>query len=117
MYRYGTIRSCSEPWADFWFCMRARSYRDDEERAKAIRDHYREKERKRYYVPGARSSEDVWEARAEKLRPGEAFAEAVEERAVPEGMTDDGWRAAEMERRRKIRREFGIKDDPDVGPQ
>lgn len=90
--------------------MRTRSYRDEEEKARAIRDYYREKERRKYYVPGAKSSEDVWEARKVKVRPGEAFAEQVEARAVPEGMTDDEWRASEIERRRRIRREYGIED-------
>jgi hypothetical protein len=26
LYRYGNIRSCSENWRDFWFCMRTKSY-------------------------------------------------------------------------------------------
>jgi hypothetical protein len=26
LYRYGGIRSCSENWKDFWFCMRTKSY-------------------------------------------------------------------------------------------
>jgi hypothetical protein len=26
LYRYGGIRSCSENWKDFWFCMRMKSY-------------------------------------------------------------------------------------------
>ena len=26
LYRYGTIRSCSENWKDFWFCMRTKGY-------------------------------------------------------------------------------------------
>ncbi len=30
LYRYGGIRSCSENWRDFWFCMRMKSYKDKE---------------------------------------------------------------------------------------
>jgi hypothetical protein len=30
LYRYGGIRSCSENWSDFWFCMRMKSYHDAE---------------------------------------------------------------------------------------
>lgn len=30
LYRYGGIRSCSENWKDFWFCMKTKSYKDDE---------------------------------------------------------------------------------------
>jgi hypothetical protein len=26
LYRYGGIRSCSQHWNDFWFCMRMKSY-------------------------------------------------------------------------------------------
>jgi hypothetical protein len=29
LYRYGGIRSCSENWKDFWFCMRTKSYTPD----------------------------------------------------------------------------------------
>lgn len=62
-YRYGTLRSCSDRWDDFWFCMRTRGY-SDEQRAKEITRHFAQKET-RYRV--APSSEDVWEQR----RPGE----------------------------------------------
>ncbi|KAH7036743.1 hypothetical protein B0J12DRAFT_677897 [Macrophomina phaseolina] len=63
VYRYGTLRSCSDNWADFWFCMRIKSY-GDAEKAKLISEHYRQKEAK--YRKGP-SSEDVWAER----KPGE----------------------------------------------
>ncbi|RDW74981.1 hypothetical protein BP6252_06123 [Coleophoma cylindrospora] len=92
LYRYGTVRSCSENWNDFWFCMRVRT-RGDEEKESLIKDHYRERERRRYgrgdgavrvedgrplrqnedgAVP--RSSEDIWKSREQKMEWGEAFS-------------------------------------------
>ncbi|KAK7547665.1 hypothetical protein IWX49DRAFT_578859 [Phyllosticta citricarpa] len=62
-YRFGTLRSCSDRWDDFWFCMRTRGYGDDE-RAKAITAHFAAKEKRYREMP---SSEDIWEQR----RPGE----------------------------------------------
>ncbi|KAF3483547.1 uncharacterized protein GIQ15_02871 [Arthroderma uncinatum] len=64
VYRYGELRSCSEHWSDFWFCMRSKSL-PDEEREKAISDRYRRKSIK--YKTGP-SSEDVWELRKEPVR-------------------------------------------------
>ncbi|KAL1624791.1 hypothetical protein SLS56_007591 [Neofusicoccum ribis] len=63
IYRYGTLRSCSENWSDFWFCMRTKSY-GKVEKAKVVGEHYRQKEAKYHTGP---SSEDVWEER----KPGE----------------------------------------------
>lgn len=63
VYRYGSLRSCSDNWADFWFCMRVKSY-GEPEKSKVISEHYRQKETK--YSKGP-SSEDVWEER----KPGE----------------------------------------------
>ncbi|OAX85035.1 hypothetical protein ACJ72_00595 [Emergomyces africanus] len=64
VYRYGELRSCSEHWSDFWFCMRTRSY-SDEEKAKMISNRYRKKAVK--YKTGP-SSEDVWDVRTEPVR-------------------------------------------------
>ncbi|KAL2362177.1 hypothetical protein RJZ56_004920 [Blastomyces dermatitidis] len=64
VYRYGELRSCSEHWSDFWFCMRTRSY-SEEEKAKMISDRYRKKAVK--YKTGP-SSEDVWDVRTEPVR-------------------------------------------------
>ncbi|KAF9779967.1 hypothetical protein IL306_000759 [Fusarium sp. DS 682] len=78
VYRYGEMRSCSEHWDDFWFCMRTKSYAP-EMREKAIRDYYRAKEFTKY-GPGKPSSEDVWESREEKVPEGTVFNEPVEPR-------------------------------------
>ncbi|EFR03383.1 hypothetical protein MGYG_06382 [Nannizzia gypsea CBS 118893] len=63
VYRYGELRSCSEHWSDFWFCMRSKSL-SDEEREKAISDRYRRKAIK--YKTGP-SSEDIWDLRKEPV--------------------------------------------------
>lgn len=71
VYRSGGLRSCSELWEDFWFCMRIKSY-GPELKKEAIKEWYREKEREKYDGPGKRSSEDVWESRDQKVE-GEVF--------------------------------------------
>ncbi|KAM0564562.1 hypothetical protein ACHAPJ_000776 [Fusarium lateritium] len=76
VYRYGEMRSCSEQWDDFWFCMRTKGY-SAEQREKAIREHYRAKEFAKY-GPGKPSSEDVWESRKDKLPVGTTFNETIE---------------------------------------
>ncbi|KAJ4271620.1 hypothetical protein NW762_000325 [Fusarium torreyae] len=76
VYRYGEMRSCSEHWDDFWFCMRTKGY-SAEQREKAIREHYRAKEFTKY-GPGKPSSEDVWESREDKLPVGTTFNEPIE---------------------------------------
>ncbi|KAL1985537.1 hypothetical protein VTN96DRAFT_7757 [Rasamsonia emersonii] len=64
IYRYGELRSCSEHWKNFWFCMKSKAY-PDEQRKEMIRDHYRKKAIK--YKTGP-SSEDVWEVRTEPVK-------------------------------------------------
>jgi hypothetical protein len=32
LYRYGGVRSCSENWSDFWFCMKAKSAGGNEQK-------------------------------------------------------------------------------------
>jgi hypothetical protein len=64
VYRYGTFRSCSNHWQDFWLCLRTRNW-DEKDRKKAIQNHYRQKAVK--YKTGP-SSEDVWEVRTEPAR-------------------------------------------------
>lgn len=96
IYRAGTVRTCSQHWDDFWFCMRTRAYSGPVKEA-AIRDHYRRREWARY-GPGQPSSTDVWESRDEKVRPGEAFQERYE----PPEISDEEWRLAEVERRRQV---------------
>lgn len=86
VYRYGELRSCSEHWDNFWLCMRTRSYGDNE-RKKAIRDHYRKKTIK--YRTGP-SSEDVWDMRREPVRgafQGDFFALEREMKAEEEAGT------------------------------
>jgi Protein of unknown function (DUF3128) len=64
VYRYGTFRSCSNHWQDFWLCMRTRRW-DKQDRERAIADHYRKKIIK--YKNGP-SSEDVWQMRTEPVK-------------------------------------------------
>ncbi len=80
VYRYGTFRSCSNHWQDFWLCMRTRQW-EKEDRERAIADHYRKKSIK--YKQGP-SSEDVWEMRTEPVK--DAFQGDLEalEREVAE---------------------------------
>ncbi|KAI9747856.1 MAG: hypothetical protein M1815_003833 [Lichina confinis] len=63
VYRYGTLKDCSEHWGAFWFCMRNKSYKDAERRRR-VRSHYHQRAAK--YKTGP-SSEDIWEARTEPL--------------------------------------------------
>ncbi|KAI1262372.1 hypothetical protein F5Y18DRAFT_430269 [Xylariaceae sp. FL1019] len=95
VYRSGGIRSCSEQWDDFWFCMRTRVY-TGEMKENAIRDYYRKKEIAKY-GEGMPKSTDIWEARTERLEG--AFQERYE---LPD-MSDTEWRRQDLERRRKIR--------------
>ncbi|KAF2398407.1 hypothetical protein EJ06DRAFT_532159 [Trichodelitschia bisporula] len=64
VYRYGTMRSCSEHWAQFWFCMRTRG-RNAERKAELIEDFYRKKNERLVSGP---SSNDVWEERTERVQ-------------------------------------------------
>lgn len=76
VYRYGAMRSCSDQWDDFWFCMRTKSY-SGEMREKMIRAHYRNREYAKY-GPGKPSSEDIWESRSEKVEPGTVMADKID---------------------------------------
>lgn len=62
-YRYGSVRSCSHLWSDFWFCMRTRGHPDNVKRSE-FRERYREKEVELLSGP---NSEDIWEERAEPV--------------------------------------------------
>lgn len=73
VYRYGSFRSCSNHWDDFWLCMRTRNW-DEKDRAKAIKEHYRKKAIK--YKTGP-SSENIWEVRTEPVK--DAFQDNLEE--------------------------------------
>lgn len=105
VYRYGAVRSCSELWDDFWFCMRTKSF-SAEMRAQEIKAHFRVREHDKYYAPGKPSSEDVWESREEKVAPGTAFRATFDDPRED----DTEWRLQEMERRRRIRDQTFGKD-------
>ncbi|KAM7220850.1 Protein of unknown function (DUF3128) domain containing protein [Rhypophila decipiens] len=105
VYRYGEMRTCSELWDDFWFCMRTKNY-SPEGKAEAIKEHYRAKEEKKY-GGGKPSSEDIWESREERVDVGTAF-----KKAFPPPVEDDAaFRKSEAERRRRIRRELGLETE------
>ncbi|APA07893.1 hypothetical protein SS1G_00495 [Sclerotinia sclerotiorum 1980 UF-70] len=100
LYRYGTARDCSDTWSDFWFCMKTRTYGDNE-KAKLIKARWMEKEKRKYGDPEdknkelGKSSEDVWKGREQRLEWGEAFC--VKE---PKWTgSDDEWRKMEKEHR------------------
>ncbi|KAI8935313.1 hypothetical protein NX059_007899 [Plenodomus lindquistii] len=58
LYRYGQLRSCSDHWNDFWFCMRTKnSYSGRDVKERMVQDRYREKEVQLMSGP---NSEDVW---------------------------------------------------------
>lgn len=63
VYRYGSFRSCSNHWDDFFLCMRVRNWKK-EDRQRAIQEHHRKKAVKWKTGP---SSEDIWEVRTEPV--------------------------------------------------
>ncbi|KAI0137423.1 hypothetical protein BJ170DRAFT_60556 [Xylariales sp. AK1849] len=96
VFRQGEVRSCSEPWNDFWFCMRTRAM-TGRVKEEAVREYYRGKERARY-GPGMPSSKDVWESREEKVPVGSAFSLP----APNPDVSDEEWYALEIVRRRTV---------------
>ncbi|KAI0190344.1 hypothetical protein F4808DRAFT_444659 [Astrocystis sublimbata] len=98
VYRSGTVRSCSEQWDDFWFCMRTRAY-SGPVKEEAIKDYYRQKELAKYGA-GQPNSTDIWEARTERLPEGSMFAEKY----VKPDISDDEWYREEIARTSEIRR-------------
>jgi hypothetical protein len=85
LYRYGNIRSCSEDWNDFWFCMRTRGY-TGKSKEDAIREHYRQKERVKYAKDlGKESSENVWRTREVMVERGEVMNKPFPTEAVGNG--------------------------------
>lgn len=63
VYRYGALRSCSDLWAQWRFCMRTKVMSEETKREK-IRE-YNMKKAIKYKV--GRSSEDIWEVRTEPV--------------------------------------------------
>lgn len=61
LYRYGGVRSCSEQWDQFWFCMRIKGL-GDKEKEHAVAEWYGEREERVKRDRGG-SSEDVWSLR------------------------------------------------------
>lgn len=77
IYRYGQLRSCSEHWNDFWFCMRTKnSYSGPEIKERLIQERYAEKEKALKEKP---NSEDIWERRGPGEEVRNAFALAGKE--------------------------------------
>jgi hypothetical protein len=71
IYRHGQLRSCSENWNDFWFCMRTKnSYNPREVKERLVQERYREKEERLRSGP---NSEDVWRLRGEGEKVVGAF--------------------------------------------
>ncbi|KAI1649651.1 uncharacterized protein F4817DRAFT_331055 [Daldinia loculata] len=101
VYRSGTMRSCSEHWDDFWFCMRTRTY-SGPQKEEAIRAYYRRKEYLKYHAPGRPSSADVWQPRDEKVQPDTAFREHLDMPSI----SDEEWRRLEIERRRRVQEQL-----------
>lgn len=75
IYRYGELRSCSEHWADWRFCMGLKTL-PRAEKERAIQGRYREKEERVRQKP---NSEDIWSRRAEGKRDFGAFTPVHEE--------------------------------------
>ena len=77
IYRYGQLRSCSEHWNDFWFCMRTKnSYSGPEIKEQLIQERYAEKEKAVKEKP---NSEDIWVRRGPGEEVRNAFALAGKE--------------------------------------
>jgi len=75
IYRYGQLRSCSEHWADWRFCM-SLSSTTAERKAMAVQEHFKEKVDK---VRGKPNSEDVWRMRGPGEEVKNPFGRAEEE--------------------------------------
>ena len=101
IYRTGTMKNCSEEWADFWFCMHHRGLQG-EAREYAFRDYYREKERKKY--EGRPNSEDVWKPRKHVVKDG-----AFLTHPLPKwDMSDQDWQQEEMKQRKALREKLDL---------
>ncbi|RKF72903.1 hypothetical protein GcM1_246103 [Golovinomyces cichoracearum] len=96
LYRYGTVRSCSDHWDKFWFCMRTRTY-DNKSKEEAIKDYYRKVELSKYGKRGT-SSQDIWKSRDHLVQKGTAFKSDEEEWKG----TDEELRTAILDMRKRI---------------
>lgn len=59
VYRFGTLKSCSDHWAQWRFCMRLKTV-PEEQKAERVQRWYKEREAK---VRAGRNSEEVWSIR------------------------------------------------------
>ncbi|PSN61046.1 hypothetical protein BS50DRAFT_578845 [Corynespora cassiicola Philippines] len=75
IYRYGEMRSCSEHWADWRFCM-SLTGSSPEAKAAHIQERYKEKEANMKVKP---NSENVWAKRRPEERIQNPFSKAEEE--------------------------------------
>jgi hypothetical protein len=64
IYRYGELRSCSDNWNAFWFCMRIKTL-PDTERQERIKDFYQAKDELNKAEKG--NSELIWDIRTEPV--------------------------------------------------
>lgn len=77
IYRYGHLRSCSEHWSDFWWCMRLKNnFQSPEIKEQLVQQRYREKEERLRQQP---NSEDVWKRRGKGEEVRNPFGRAEEE--------------------------------------
>ena len=83
VYRFGGLRSCSEQWKAWRFCMRTKAM-SEEEKKRQIREFHMEREAKKRV---GRNSERIWEIRTEPVK--EAFSKRIEdvERETSESAT------------------------------
>ncbi|KAF2009221.1 hypothetical protein BU24DRAFT_428762 [Aaosphaeria arxii CBS 175.79] len=81
IYRYGELRSCSDHWRDWRFCMGLNVY-GKARQEEMIANHYKEKEDK---VRGKPNSEDIWDRRGDDERIERPFGRAEEEARRVEG--------------------------------
>ncbi|KAI4725044.1 hypothetical protein E4T49_07176 [Aureobasidium sp. EXF-10728] len=65
IYRYGELRSCSDNWNAFWFCMRIKTL-PDREKEERIKEFYQAKDEQNKAEKG--SSEKIWDLRTEPVK-------------------------------------------------
>ena len=83
IYRYGELRSCSEEWSAFWFCMRIKGKAPATKRA-LIQDHYRQMDE---VVRQGPNSEHVWRERRPEERLKDPFLKDPDNDGSTEGFT------------------------------
>ena len=64
IYRYGELRSCSDNWNAFWFCMRIKTL-PDREKEDRIKEFYQARDEQNKAEKG--SSEKIWDLRTEPV--------------------------------------------------